>query len=325
MNSRLSYPNSLNLFLVTTFGLFLSLSAYSQDIDFYKIAEKANPFPSKWSFLPDGTVIKCSEISWPWDDRLCDVYPESAGEGVYRLYKTENDSVIAEELFDSYCQGDSESGFVRFFDEYGLPIYVESGFNMYVTQSFTLYDDGMAIVTIVQPSEYEVDTETKYTAPDEDSDALSTLYDDQMELLLSGLSKRIEGLQALLPTLENRADILEATQTIDSLKRIVQNSPEGRLKILRRAGQKEVDAGDFVRLTLMETPIHALPSLKSEILRSVAFHSQWVRLLELGKSEMLGDLGTHHWFKVGYWDDATEESKEGWVYGAFIDRGFYDE
>jgi len=316
----------MKTFILTSILVFISLlKVYSQDLDFYKLAEKTNPFPSLWSSLPDGTLIERSQIYWPWDDRLCDVYPESAGAGVYRLYKTENDSVLAEELFDSYCQGDSEGGFVRYFDESGLPLYLESGFNIYVTQSYTLYEDGVAMVTIAQPSEYEVDTETKYTTPDGESDALTTLYDDQMESLLSGIFKRIESLQTLLPTLENEADILEATQTIDSLEHIIEKGPERTWMVLRRAGQKEVEAGDFVRLALLETPIHALPNLKSEVLESIAFHSQWVHLLELGKSETLDELGTHPWFKVGYWDEAAEETKEGWVYGAFIARTFYDE
>lgn len=306
-----------------------SLSAYSQEEDYFKIAERANPFPKMWASLPDSTRIECIELSWPWDDRLCEAYAESAGSGVYRIYQTSDGKVLHEELFDSYCQGDSESGYERYFAENGQPIYAEQGYNMYVEQSIALFEDGLPVVTIIQPSEFEEITEVTYHPPYEDPEndhyPLAKNCDERMHDLLSGISERIKGLQGLLPTLTDDADINEAKQTIDSLEKILQKGPNHSFMVLRKPGQKEVDANEYARLTLLNTPIHPEPNSKSEILEFVPFKARWSQLLELGKIESRGGLGTHPWFKVSFWDDALQDRREGWVYGAFISREFYPE
>lgn len=316
------------LFCLALFFI-LPLTAHSQEDQYYKITEKANPFPTMWASLPDSTRIECVELSWPWDDRLCDAYAEAAGEGTYRMYKTPNGKVLKEEVYDSYCQGDSESGYVRYFAENGQPVYSELGFNMYVEQTISIFENGVPVVTIIQPSEFEEVTQTTYNAPREipenDSYPLAMDCEKRMNDLLSNISERIKGLQGLLPTLTDESDINEAKQTIDSLERILQKGPDHYFMVLRKPGQKEVETGESVLFTSLKTPIYAAPRLKSEVLFFAPFHAQSTQLLEFGQMETQDDLGTHPWFKVSFWDEILQARQEGWVYGAFVGRDFYPE
>ncbi|MCB9232843.1 MAG: hypothetical protein H6581_14320 [Bacteroidia bacterium] len=269
---------------------------------------------------PAGQKIEYFTLNWPWEDFLCDnQFCESTGSFIYSVYRLADSKKIVKvtESGATYCQGDSDYSYEYLFDQDGKATLSRVGGNPYTEDVVTAYQAGIAnLEAIYSPQEdQQRKREVREIAPGEVVQTKN--FVDQ----ISDYQEAMKDRAYILSECDfSGAEDPEAYEA-EALKLSEKLESEGKKAITWEEDylyRKPALPGEHVWVGGTHVRVRSEPGTASAELAQLNNYDLGVSLLEVGKDENIANLGTHHWYKISFYDFNKGEEVQGWIFGAFV-------
>lgn len=292
------------------------------------------PFEKYCAGIKSSSEFEVFKLTWPSDDKLCDLYNESQGDMTFTITRDKTSKkIVSVHEEGSYCQGDSEYGYYYLFDNNGNAIYSMEGGNMYNPTIVKFYENGIEIVSIEHSHEVRAHDEEFATRKIKKSSSTELITSEVFYLKISELKEiireRITALDSILQDKDLMKEVLEYAgrpDRVNELKEEIQillptleNSVRKNIDFTDDyVYEKSIKVGSQVLITRRNINVRNSPSSGSKVVGSVSYYDLRVFVSEIGEIENIAPYGKHNWIRISYTEIFTGRVVEGWIFGAFI-------